>query len=1229
MERIFIEKKKEVDARRKVLIDEFRNYLGIKNLEDLRIIDVYDLVGGTGKERELLVEELIFDPLTEKRNKTFELSKGEKAFRVESLKGQFDKREYFTNQIIDVMFESNIEVKASQIIGLKGIDSRGLETIRKYYINPIEKKEVPLDTFSYKSIEGNEEGIVSIDGFINFDEADLEDFKKKNGIVLDLDDLAFSRDYFKKENRDPSMAEIKLVDTYWSDHCRHTTFTTEIEKIEVEEGQYKHVFEKTIKDYLESRDYVYGEKKEKPVSLMDLGTINMKELEKKGKLDDKEKTSEINAASIEVEVDVDGRDEKWLLMFKNETHNHPTEMEPFGGAATCLGGAIRDPLSGRSYVYQAMRISGSGDPRVAFEETLKGKLSQRKISKTAMEGYSSYGNEIGASTGYVREVYDRGFLAKRLECGALVAAAPKENVYRGEAEAGDKIILVGGRTGRDGLGGAVGSSMEHSEDSLSKGGAEVQKGNPSLERKIIRLFRKKEVSSMIKVCNDFGAGGVGVAVGEIADGLVCELGKVPLKYEGLSPREILLSESQERMACLLQSKDVEDFLEAAGEEDLEAVVIGEVTGEKTLKFTYNGETVVKIKRSFLDTNGVGKKTEVKLLNPKDKPLQESGDEGKDLKTRVSNLLKDLNIASQKGLVENFDNTVSGGTVLMPLGGDYMLSPSEGMVSKLPVIEGETTTTSIMSAGYDPNISRWSPFHGGYFAVIDSIARTVAMGGSYEGIRLSFQEYFESLGKNKEKWGKPFLSLLGAYRVQKELDIASIGGKDSMSGTFEDIDVPPTLISFAVSTRSIENIISSEFKESGSKVMLLDLQKNKEGLLDLEDLMGKYKELHKLNKEGYILAASSVKNGGIIRSILEMSFGNKIGFEGKLLNEEDLFQTSYGSIVLEVKKDIDVEKLADFKFLGSTLDSEEIVVNSTNLSIDRLIKEWENPLEEVFPLIKNELVEEKKDFKVNGGKKSPVERDGKNLKDENGVKPKVLIPIFTGSHGEYTLDRSFTRAGGDVEQFVFKLSSKSEFEESIGKFKTKLRSSQILALPHGMSFSNEPGGGAKVLKHILSTPTIKEAIEEFLEGKDSLILGIGDGFNALLRLGIIGSGKGALVENKEGGFVSTMASMEVMDESSPWFSLMEAGGKYTAPIGSYEGRLFWDGDLGEDVKVASKFVGKNPTGSAGNIESLTAYNGRVLGTISSIDRLGNGLYKNIEVEGEMEIFRSAINYFKKG
>ena len=876
--RIYVKRDKYLCTESKRLLRDFKDYLGIKGLEYIRVVNIYDLINVDEEEKDLIVNKIL------KESQLFIISDeppigdGELGFRVEPLKGQFNQREDSMNFLVkNFLLDEDKEVLHSKLIILNRISQEDLDRIKSYYINPIEAREVPLESFTYIREEEEVEDVEVIEGFMNFDEDRMLVFKEKYGIGMDMDDLLHCQNYFKGIGRDPYIVEIKLLDTYWSDHCRHTTFMTEITDIEIEKGKYREIFEDSINEYLASRKYVY-EDRDRALSLMDLATINMKEIQKKGLLDDKEVSEEVNAASIEIDVDIDGRMEKWLLMFKNETHNHPTEMEPFGGASTCLGGAIRDPLSGRSYVYQGMRLTGSADPRQDFDDTLEGKLPQRKITQEAMEGFSSYGNQIGAATGYVREIYDDGFVAKRMECGALVAAAPKDWVYRGQASPGDVIVLVGGRTGRDGLGGAVGSSREHTEESLHTSSAEVQKGNPPLERKIVRLFRKKEVSRMIKICNDFGAGGVSVAIGELADGVKVDLDKVALKYPGMNGTEIALSESQERMAVVIDARDLDRFMEEAVKEDLEASVIARVTEEKRLIMTWRGKEIVNIERSFLDTNGIRKKTEAKISQPEEVGyLDKVTLDLDDIKKAFIDNMKDLNIGSQKGLAMNFDSTVGGGTVLMPYGGRYCLSPSEGMVAKIPVLDGQTKTCSIMTYGYEPKLSKWSPFHGGYYAVIESLAKVVALGGDFRKVRLSLQEYFERLGQDKSRWGKPLAALLGAFLVEKELDIPSIGGKDSMSGSFEDIDVPPTLISFAVTADQVDNIVSNDFKKAGSQVVLAALDMDDKGLIDLDQLKANYSRIKELVDRGLILAAQSVKHGGIARTVSEMAFGNMIGF----------------------------------------------------------------------------------------------------------------------------------------------------------------------------------------------------------------------------------------------------------------------------------------------------------------------------------------------------------------
>ncbi|MDR7869284.1 MAG: phosphoribosylformylglycinamidine synthase [Tissierellaceae bacterium] len=1226
--RVYVEKDNNLCTESKKLLRDFRDYLGISNLEYVRVINVYDFVNVNDEEKNIAINSILNESAFYKISEEPPIEENEIAFRVELVKGQFNQREDSINILIkNFLLDEEKEVLHSKIIVVNNVSQQDIDKIKSYYINPIELKEVSLDSFNYEKESEEVKDVEIINGFIGFNEDEMKDFKYSYGIGMDMDDLLYCQKYFKEVGRDPYIVEIKLIDTYWSDHCRHTTFMTEITDIQIDEGKYKEVFEEAIKEYLSSRKFVY-EDRDRAVSLMDLATINMKEIQKKGLLDDKEKSDEVNAASIEIDVDVDGKVERWLLMFKNETHNHPTEMEPFGGASTCLGGAIRDPLSGRSYVYQGMRISGAADPRQKFEDTLPGKLPQRKIAHQAMEGFTSYGNQIGAATGYIKEVYDKGYVAKRMECGALVAAAPKDWVYRGKSTPGDLIILVGGRTGRDGLGGAVGSSKQHTEESLHSSGAEVQKGNPPLERKIVRLFRKEEVSKMIKVCNDFGAGGVSVAIGELADGLMIDLDKVPLKYPGLDGSEIALSESQERMAVVIDSNDLDRFMEEAIKEDLEATVVAKVTDEKALKMNWRGQEIVNIERSFLDTNGIRKKIAARITQPSEKGyLQESSVDIDNIKDAFIDNMKDINIASQRGLAMNFDHTVGGGTVLMPYGGKYGLSPSEGMVAKIPVLRGNTNTCSIMTYGYEPEISKWSPFHGGYYAVIESLAKIVALGGDYRKARLSFQEYFERLGEDKSKWGKPLAALLGAYLVEKELDIPSIGGKDSMSGTFEDIDVPPTLVSFAVVSDKVQNIVSNEFKEADNNVVLIPLHIDENGLVDFNQLKSNYSKIKELVDKGIIKAAQTVKHGGIARTISEMSFGNMVGFKFEQIDKERLFKPLFGSIVLEIPRNLDLEKEfegTEYEVLGTTNDSREIQIEDEKINLSELLNTWESPLNDVFP-----IKEQKVDFDIERQTKF------KNININSNTKPKVLIPIFTGTHSEYTLTQRFEEAGGNVETFVFNTLSKESIEESYRVLAQKIDQSKIIAFPDGAVLGNEPESGGKLVRLILSNPYVKEAIDGHIRQRDGLILGIGNGFQGMLKSGLIDNGRVSpdevrtfIENNQTGGFVSTLVDVEVKSNKSPWLSGMEVGDVYTVPLATYEGRIILseDSDIRNNGQIATSFKGTNITGSEMNIESLTCQTGRIFGTLTAIDRIGEGLYKNMEIKGTHNIFESGIKYF---
>ncbi len=1233
MKRIIIEKKELVNEKAKELFKEFKEFVGIHSLEGVRVLNSYEIFNATDEQVKKIIDSVLCEPILDMVYEDFPpIADDEKAFRVENLRGQYNQREDAVNNMVSsyLGFEE-VYIRHSEIIILKNASDEDLEKAKSYYINPTESREVPLD-YAFQEKEAFAEDLVEVvEGFISMDNNELIEIIDKLGLAMDIEDLLFCQKYFRQELRDPTVAELKIIDTYWSDHCRHRTFATEIVQVDVEEGRYKEVFEKAILEYLASREFVY-EDNSKPVCLMDLATINMKEIKKKGLLEDKEETDEVNAASIEVDVDVDGKTEKWLLMFKNETHNHPTEVEPFGGAHTCLGGGIRDPLSGRAYVYQAMRLTGSADPRQKYEDTLKGKLPQRKITQTAMEGYSAYGYQIGSTSGYIQEFYDEGFVAKRMELGALVAAAPKDWVVRGKPEKGDLVLLIGGRTGRDGIGAAVGSSKEQTDKALETSGAEVQKGNPIIERKIVRLFRRPEVTRLIKKCNDFGAGGVAVAVGELADGLYIDLDKVPLKYPDLNCWEIALSESQERMAVMISKDDLNEFMNYLIEEDLEGSVIAQVTDENRLYMVWRGKKVADIKREFLNVSGVRKKTKVQVISPEGEPyLAKNPDHisEKDIKRDFIENMAQLNTGSQKGLVERFDNTVGSGTVLMQLGGKHKLTPEEGMVAKLPVLNGKTKTCSIMTCGYDPMLSKWSPFHGGYYAVIESIAKVVALGGDYRKIRLSFQEYFEKLGDDPAKWGKPYAALLGAFLVQKNLDIPSIGGKDSMSGTFEDINVPPTLISFAVTTEDIDHIVSKEFKKAGSKVVVVNIPIDEMGLVDFEKLKKSYLKIKELIDKKCVLSSSTVKYGGIGRSICEMAFGNRIGFRFDSSVLDSIYKPLYGSIVLEMEEGTNLDELfegVDYSFLGITIEDECIELGNEVVALDEIIEAWEKPLMEVFPV--GETNQDEVD--------EVVYRGGSKIKSIKSIgKPKVLIPVFSGTNGEYDMALRFEEAGAEVETFIFKSLSRDLIDKSIRELAEKIRQCQIIGFANGFLLGNEPETGGKLLNILFNHPLLKEALNEHLKVRDGLVLGIGTGLTGLVKLGLIEKGDISTINepsvyvahNKTGKFISTVVDVKVVSNLSPWLQEMKVGDVYTAPIAIKEGRIILGNKDLASGQIATQYVDYNPTGSDLGIESLTSPDGRVFGTVTSIDRIGKDLYRNVEIKGMPKIFESGVKYFK--
>ncbi|SHI41112.1 phosphoribosylformylglycinamidine synthase [Lutispora thermophila] len=1251
--RIFVEKKPEFAVESKALMADLKENLGIKGLEGLRIIKRYDVEGISHEVYEKAKFTIFSEPPVDYiYEEELELDKKEKVFAVEYLPGQYDQRADSAAQCLQILgMGHKPEVRTANVIILKGnVSEEELSKIKSYYINPVEMREAELKKYDTLTMEiDTPDSVAVLEGFIDMGERELQAFKEELGLAMSFEDLAFCQSYFRDtEKRNPTITEIRVIDTYWSDHCRHTTFNTIIENVHIEEGKYKQILEKAFDMYRNGRSFVYRDK-EKPMCLMDLAQMAMKEMRKKGELDDLEISDEINACSIEVEADVDGRKEKWLVMFKNETHNHPTEIEPFGGAATCLGGAIRDPLSGRSYVYGAMRLTGSGDPRTPVSQTLSGKLPQRKITTGAANGYSSYGNQIGLATGQVAEVYHEGFVAKRMEIGAVVGAAPKANVVRKAPVPGDIVILMGGRTGRDGCGGATGSSKEHDEKSLATSGPEVQKGNAPTERKIQRLFRNPEISRMIKKCNDFGAGGVSVAIGELAEGLYIDLDAVPKKYEGLDGTELAISESQERMAVLIAPEDEEKFIKAAREENLEAVAVAKVTDDRRLTMVWKGNTIVDISREFLDTSGIRQRTNIKVAMPEDKDNFYKNYETKDGKVDIKKVwmknLEDLNVCSQKGLVEKFDATIGSNTVLMPFGGIYQATPSEGLVMKLPVLGGDTTTGTVMTYGYNPYLSSWSPFHGALYAVVHAVSKVAALGGDYRKIRLTLQEYFEKLGKDEKKWGKPFAALLGAYFAQKQLGISAIGGKDSMSGTFLDLNVPPTLVAFALAPMDVTKAVSQEFKAIGSQVILLPVIRDENHLPDFEALKKTYERLRQLINAGFILSSSTVKEGGLAAAITKMCFGNRIGV--RLFGDfdhDELFAPDFGSIIIEMERDTDVDELLQgiaYRKLGLTWSRQSIYIREIEISLKEAYGVWTKTLETIFPT---------KAEKANNI--FEVEYRGRNINKPSikHTSPRVLIPVFPGTNCEYDTARAFEDAGGKADIMVIRNLTPQDIEESIKELVRRIDNSQILALPGGFSGGDEPDGSGKFIAAVFRNDYVKEAVMNLLYKRDGLIIGICNGFQALIKLGLLPYGhirdidenSPTLTYNKIGRHVSQLVRTKVVSTLSPWFAYSEVGDIHTIPVSHGEGRFVASEDmvrhLANKGQIATQYVDLdgnaaakvpyNPNGSICAIEAITSPDGRILGKMAHSERVGRHLYKNVPGEKEQNIFRAGVDYFAK-
>jgi phosphoribosylformylglycinamidine synthase len=1248
--RLFVEKKYSFDVEAQSMFKDLKESLNIDELKALRIINCYDIEGIDEKE----YDELKYNIFSEKTvddvyEENLELNKEDRVFAVEYLPGQYDQRADSAVQCIQILTQKeNIKVLSSKIYILKGqISEENFIKIKNYCINNVDSREALMEKPESLQMEIElPENIELLEGFIEFSESELNSFINERGLAMSLEDIKFCQHYFKEtEKRNPTITEVKVIDTYWSDHCRHTTFMTELKEIEIEEGTLSTPIKKSYEDYLNSRKELY-KNKEKPICLMDIATIGMKELRIKGLLNDLDESEEINACSIIVDAKIDDKTEKWLVMFKNETHNHPTEIEPFGGAATCLGGAIRDPLSGRSYVYQAMRVTGSGDPRAKIEDTMQGKLPQKKITQGAAHGYSSYGNQIGLATGQVTEIYDEGYVAKRMEIGAVIGAAPMENVIRKRPVPGDVIILVGGRTGRDGCGGATGSSKKHTETSILTCGSEVQKGNAPTERKIQRLFRKAEVSTMIKRCNDFGAGGVAVAIGELAEGLHVNLDLVPKKYEGLDGTELAISESQERMAVVVDKNNEEKFIKYAEQENLEAVTVAEVTDNKRLRLFWNKTAVVDLNREFLDTNGVRGKTNVKVQTPReDESYFNFNKKIGNLKTEWMSTLKNLNVCSQKGLAERFDSTVGAGTVLMPFGGKYQLTPAEGMAAKLPVLNGETETGTIMTYGYNSDIAKWSPFHGAVYAVVESVSKIAACGGEASKVRLTFQEYFERLGNEALRWGKPFSALLGALYAQKNLDIAAIGGKDSMSGSFKDMDVPPTLVSFAVTAVDVNNVISPEFKSIDSKVIILPIIRDEYELPNFQVLKKNFATINLMVKQRKILSAITVKRGGICEAVSKMSFGNKIGINfAENISENEIFAPQYGSIIIEVPKDEDIEKSllgVEYKILGFTQSKASINMNEVELKIEDMIKNWESPLEDIFPTKTENTKEDLETLEFITEKvKSPVIKV---------TKPKVFIPVFPGTNCEYDSERAFVKAGAEVNAMVFKNITEKLIEESIDHMVKIINNSQIIMLPGGFSAGDEPDGSGKFIATVFRNPKIKEAVTDLLKNRDGLMLGICNGFQALIKLGLVPFGEirdidencPTLTYNKIARHVSCMVNTKITSNISPWFSNVKVGDVHTVAVSHGEGRFVANKEtlteLIQNGQVATQYVdlkGKatydneyNPNNSVYAIEGITSPDGRILGKMAHSERIGDNIAKNILGHKDQKIFEAGVGYFK--
>ena len=1260
--RVYVEKKPSFAVKAKELKHEISSYLGIQTVTNVRELIRYDVENISDDVFEKACHTVFAEPpVDDLYLEKFEAADGAHVFSVEFLPGQFDQRADSAVQCVQFLDENAQPIiRSATTYVIEGdITEEEFEAIRNHCINPVDSRETGLQKPETLVTEFKDpEDVKIFDGFRDMEEAPLKELYSSLNLAMTFKDFLHIQNYFKnEEKRDPSMTEIRVLDTYWSDHCRHTTFSTELTQVKFDEGDYKTPIVDTYNRYLSDREVLYKGRDDKFVCLMDLALMAMKKLKSEGKLQDQEESDEINACSIVVPVDVNGKEEEWLINFKNETHNHPTEIEPFGGAATCLGGAIRDPLSGRTYVYQAMRVTGAADPTVSVKETLKGKLPQKKLVRGAAHGYSSYGNQIGLATGYVKEIYHPNYVAKRMEIGAVMGAAPRRAVIRENSDPGDIIILLGGRTGRDGIGGATGSSKVHTEASIEVCGAEVQKGNAPTERKIQRMFRREEVSYIIKKCNDFGAGGVSVAIGELAPGLQIDLDKVPKKYAGLDGTEIAISESQERMAVVVAPEDVEKFLGFANEENLEAVPVAVVTKEPRLVLSWRGKEVVNISRAFLDTNGAHQETTVEVEIPnKEGNLFEERPDVADVREKWLSTLADLNVCSQKGLVEMFDSSIGAGSVLMPYGGKNQLTETQAMVAKVPVQNGTTNTVTMMSYGFDPYLSSWSPYHGAAYAVTESVARIVAAGGDYKKIRFTFQEYFRRMTEDPKRWSQPFAALLGAYAAQMGFGLPSIGGKDSMSGTFNDIDVPPTLVSFAVDVAKLQDVITPELKKAGNKLVWLRAPKDQYDLPDYAAIMDQYEKLHNDMQAGKVVSAYALDRHGIAAAVSKMAFGNAMGVKIEHnLDPRDFFAPGFGDLVLEVPAEKVGQLSITYTVIGEVTDNGKFSYGNAEITLDEAYKAWTGTLEKVFKTTSGE--------ENDGPVAMAVKTADPEATYENGVyntkniyvckhkvaKPRVFIPVFPGTNCEYDSTRAFERAGAEVDVKVFKNLSAEDIRDSVEIFEKSIDQAQMIMFPGGFSAGDEPDGSAKFFATAFQNAKIKEAVMKLLNERDGLALGICNGFQALIKLGLVPYGEicgqkedsPTLTYNTIGRHISKMVYTKVVSNKSPWLQKATLGGVYCNPASHGEGRFVandeWLAKLLANGQVATQYVNPNGeldqseesniNGSTYNIEGITSPDGRVLGKMAHSERRDNGVAINIYGQQDIQIFESGVEYFK--